>query len=448
MTTSRDRRSTRDRALAGLLGLHGLNLLVVFPLGPQEARLWQPGIPGVAALAAAFPLAGVLGGLLGSRLPSLPTRIATLAWFAFLTTLPSLFSTGYDSLFAGRIISGFATGLGLVALHQLLAASTAKAETHRVASRIFTFGMPACILAATVWDWRATFALILGGQALVGVASRSDADSSAPTAPTASAPPLTPTPSRDVRRPVPSAPVVALVPLVPVSPDAACALLAAASVAFVTAAYLTILSGFLLFNAGHSEYHIPAGLLAGAILGLAVPSLLTRLRPHLGPAARFRSTLGASALSLVSLLFLQNPLPAAVAIGLIGVFLATSTARQIALGELVASRVVALDLRTLQSYNPVAHHLGAGLGACCAGVAIGVTPDGRLTGMPLLLAGGLGALGVSLAALHAGAVGVDKNHHSASPAARAAAANNPLRVATSWVRSVLTSNTRTPGSPT
>ena len=67
VTPARSGHNGPDTFWAALLGLHGLALLVVFPLGPQETRLWHPGVNGVAALAAAYPLAACLAGLLARR---------------------------------------------------------------------------------------------------------------------------------------------------------------------------------------------------------------------------------------------------------------------------------------------------------------------------------------------------------------------------------------------
>ena len=83
-----------------------------------------------------------------------------------------------------------------------------------------------------------------------------------------------------------------------------------------------------------------------------------------------------------------------------------------------------------------------GLGALFAGWLIHLSPEGGLAGMGSLL---VCALGVTAFAATAGLAPAQA---TASPAARAASANKRWRVAASLVRSVRTSMTRTPGSPT
>ncbi len=409
-----------DRALAFLLGLHGLALLVVFPFGPQGTRLWHPGVVGAAALAAAFPLSAVIGGLLARRAARLPASPVALVALAFACTLPCALSIDYPTLFAARILAGLATGLSYIAIHRLLPAAAAPL-VGRLAPRIVAFGMPLCLLAATVLDWHAAFVPILAGQALLLVYTARHTRSTRPAAPAPPPPSLTPP---RLGEPLPLA------------------LLATGALAFVTGAYLTVLSGYLVFNAGHTELHIPASLLAGALLGLAVPALVARLRARLAPGAAFAATLAGSATTLLALLALRAPLPGWIAVTLLGCFMAANAARHLALAGLVSPRLTAADLPAHQGHAHLAHHLGSGLGAACASLVIYLTPDARFAGMPILLACALVATAAALAA------GLAAAQPMASPAALAAAANSRLRVATSAVRSVLTSITRNPGSPT
>ena len=403
--------AARDRALAGLLGLHGLALLVVFPLGPQETRLWHPGVRGIATLAAAFPLAAVVGGLLARRIPSLPSAPRTLAALAFLGTLPCAWSAGYPTLVCARLFAGLATGLSFVAVHRVLPASAAPLVA-RIAPRVVAFGMPVCVLAATLLDWRAAFVPLLLGLALLGgLAPRTTAG-----------------------------PAPAPLPLAEAVPAA---LLATGALAFVTGAYLTVLSGYLVYNAGHTELHIPAGLLIGALLGLAVPAGLARLRAQLAPTAVYAVALAVSVLSLSGLLALRGPLPAALAVSLVGCFIAANAGRHLALARLVSPRLTDGETPAHQTHTHLAHHLGSGLGALCAGLLIHAVPGAGLAGMPALFACALAATGLALAGGLACA-----QADSAAPAAPAAAASTRLRVAASFFRSVRTSSTRSPGSPT
>jgi predicted MFS family arabinose efflux permease len=344
--------------------------MVVFPLGPQESRLWRPGVPGVAALAAAFPLAAALAGLLARRAPSLPATPRALAALALLATLPCALSFDYPSLVAARVLAGLATGVSYVAIHRVLPASSAPL-VGRLTPRVIAFGMPACLLAATVLDWRFAFVPILVGQAFL-VARTSQ-----------------PRPHLVSQLPAPRSLLRESAPL---------ALVATAALACVSAAYLTILSGYLVFNAGHTELHIPVVLLLGALLSLAVPPALRRLRARLAPPAVYATALAASALSLVALLALRSPLAAPLAVGALSCFLAVNAARHLALAQLVLPGLPPASLPAHQTHTHLAHHLGSGLGALAAGTLITITPARTLTGMPALLIAALLATSLALTA--------------------------------------------------
>ena len=342
-----------NRVLSWLLGLHGLGLMVIFPLGPQDARLWHPGIPGIAALVAAYPLAAVIGGLLARRRSVLPTSPRTLAILACLAVAPAVLSTDYSTLFAARIVGGLLAGISLVALQRALSVS-AVVSAGREAARIIAFGMPVCILAATLFDWRSAFMPILvGAVALLAIA------------------PQSPEEPRVVKPNLAEAESFALV--------------ATGALAFVSAAYLTVLSAFLVRNAGHTELHISAALTIGAVLGLAVPSAVAVLRKRLSSRSVLTAVLAASALSFTALLALRSPIPAAFALALIGCFLAVNSARHLALAGLVRPRLTDEQVPAHQIHTHLAHHAGSGLGALCAGLFIHVSPAGGLTGMPSLL---------------------------------------------------------------
>lgn len=379
--------NSNDRALAMLLGLHGLALMVVFPLGPQEARLWHPGISGVAALAAAFPLAAALGGLVARRISRLPLDPRLLAGLALITTLPCVLATGYTSLLVARVLAGLATGVGYVAIHRALGA-TAASLVAPIAPRVVAFGMPLCLLGAALFDWRAVFVPIIAGQTWIALR-----------------PPTIFKPRHANRRPLEEA--------------APGALVATAALASVSGAYLTVLSGFLVYNAGQTEFHIPAGLLLGAVLGFSAATALQKLSTRLAPGGVFTATLAGSALTLVALLALRGPLPGIVAVSLIGCFLAANGARHLALARLFGPRIRPSALPAHYTHSHLAHHLGSGIGALTAGQLVQIIPGIGLTGMPGLLAFGLAATGAALV------VGlVTAAQPSASPAARAASANN------------------------
>ena len=371
-----------------LLGLHGLAFMVVFPLGPQEARLWHPGVPGVAALAAAFPLAAALGGLVARRIPRLPADPRLLAVLALLATLPCALSAGYSSLLAARVLAGLATGVSYVAIHRALG-TAASANVAHIAPRIVAFGMPLCLLGAALFDWRAVFVPLIAGQAWIALR----APRSSKTRPAAKY-----TPPREA---------------------APGALVATAALALVSGAYLTVLSGFLVRNAGQTEFHIPAGLLIGALLGYSASTALQKLSDRLAPGGVFAATLAGSALTLVALLALRGPLPGIVAVSLTGCFLAANGARHLALARLLGPRIRPSALPAHHTHTHLAYHLGSGIGALAAGQLVQITPGVGFTGMPVLLAFGLAATGFALAVGLATAA-----QPSASPAARAASANN------------------------
>lgn len=381
-------RASADRALTMLVGLHGLALMVVFPLGPQETRLWHPGVSGVTALAAAFPLAAALAGIIARRMPRLPEDPRLLAIAALLSTLPCALSTGYHSLLIGRVIAGLVAGVSYVAIHRALPVATLP-RVSRLAPRIVAFGMPLCLLGAALLDWRAVFVPLLAGQAWVALR--------APRMPGPG-----PFEKTSLRREV-----------------APAALISTGALAMVSGAYLSVLSGFLVFNAGQTEFHIPAALLLGALLGLAVPPIVIKLGARFSPRPLFALTLVASALSLVGLLSLRSPSPGLVAISFIGVFIAANAARHLALARLVIPRLDAIDLPSHQTNNHLAHHLGSGIGALSAGLFIQASPVSGLGGMPQLLILALAATGLALVSGFAAAT-----QANASPAACAAAANN------------------------
>ena len=385
--------SASDRALATLLALHGLAMLVVFPLGPQEARLWQPGIGGVSALAAAFPLACVLGGIIARRLPRLPSSTRTLAALALFSTLPCLLSYDYESFFAARVIAGFFAGISYIAIHRILP-TTATAHVARHAPRFIAFGLPFCILAATALDWRAAFAPLLVIQAWLALR----APKQVPFRPSNTA--------SDRAEPAPAA------------------LVATGALAAVSGSYLTVLSGYLVLNAGHTEWHIQAAILLGAFLGLAIPPAVARLRALLGDGPAFATTLLGSTLGLTCLLLLREPAPSALALTLIGAFLALNAARHLGLAGLILPRLDPADISVHQAHTHLAHHLGSGLGALSAGVLIHVSPGGGiLVGMPALLAFALASTTLAGASAWA-AVARQAIQPTATPAATPASANS------------------------
>jgi predicted MFS family arabinose efflux permease len=357
-----------DRALALLLGLHGLALMVVFPFGPQASRLWEPGVPGIGLLAAAFPLAAVLGLVFARRVPRLPDSPRALAVLACLATLPCALAFDYPSLVLGRLLSGFVIGASYVAIHRLLRGEAAPLVA-RLAPRVIAFGMPVCLTAAGLLDWHYAFVPLIAGYALVAwLAGGADGPAAGS--------------SRSGR----SAHGPRFLPHA-----------ATATLAFVSAAYLTVLSGFLVFNAGHTELHIPCGLLLGALLGLGVVPVLDRLRARLSPARVFAAALVASLATLGALLLLRSPIPAAAAVSAIGFFIAATGARHLALARLVQPTITPESLRAFQLHTHLAHHLGSGLGALAAGMLIVLDPATRtLEGMPGLLLASLVATGLAL----------------------------------------------------
>ncbi len=392
--------------------MHGLTLLLIFPLGPQQTRLWHPGVTGICTLVAAYPFAVVFGGLVARGMRFRASSIRQLALLGCVAALPAALSTGYDSLLVGRLVAGVAAGISFVGVHRLISGAAARHAT-RFSSRIVAFGMPLGIFAATWLDWRAGFALI--GVGFLVVACMGGGDSATQT-------------SKDA--PEPAEPLPG-------------ALFVTGALALVSAAYLTVLSGFLVFNAGQTEYHISAVLLLGAFLGLAVPLLLQGLGARIAPVRVWGLSLGVSLLSITGLLALRGPLPTLPAIGLIAVFLATQSARHLALAGLVNAKLENASLPVHQTHTHLAHHLGSGLGAAVAGLVIHRNPqDGTLGGMPALW---LVALIATAAAWLGGLALVQAKLR---PAASADAANTFWRMTTSWVRSVRTSITRTPGSPT
>jgi len=401
----------RDRALAWVLGLHGLAMMIAFPLGPQQARLWHPGLPGIGALVAAFPIAAVIAGLFARRLPRLPSEPRTLAFMAVAGLLTSIFSTGYFSFFAARILGGFTAGASAVALYRMLPAQAIPDAT-KVAGRIIAFGMPVCLLVATVFDWRAVCIPICAGFVIIALRAARPAEFPSPT------------PARSLEEAAPGA------------------LIATSALAFVSSSYLTVLSGFLVGNAGHTEFHIPGGLLTGALLSLAVPSLMNFVNARLAARTVFAGALAASLLTLVCLLTLRGPLPAALVFGFIGCFLAANAMRHMALARLILPRLRADQVPAHQTHAYIAHCLGCGLGALCAGRVIHVRPMGGLHGMETLLGCALVATSLALVA------GFAVAQTTASPAARPASAKSRWRVAASLVRSVRTSIIRNPGTPT
>ncbi len=361
--------------------------MVVFPLGPQEARLWHPGVPGVAALAAAFPLSAALAGLLARRAPRLPNSPRALAGLVFLTTLPCAFSHDYPSLVAARVLAGLFAGVAYVAIHRVLPASASPAVA-RLAPRIVSFGMPVCIAAATLADWRFAFAPILLGLLAVCVFSGGEET------PASGSPALPPPPE-----------------------PAPWSLVATLALAFVTAAYLAVLSGYLVFNAGHGEVHIPVVLSTAALLGLAAPPLVGRIRARTSPAVFYACSLGASVLALLALLRLQGPLPAPAAIAAIATFLVVNATRHLALAGLVSAQVPGPLVPAHQLHTQLAHHLGFGFGALGAGRLVSLTPHHGLVGMPALLGASLAATLIALLA------GLAARRHA--PPAQARAIPNP-----------------------
>lgn len=402
----------RDRALAWVLGLHGLAMMIAFPLGPQQARLWHPGLPGIGALVSAFPIAAVIAGLIARRMTRLPSEPRTLALMAIMGLLTSIFSTGYFSFFAARILGGIIAGGSAVALYRVLPVQANAAAT-KAAGRIIAFGMPVCLLAATTFDWRAVCVPICAGFVVIAMRSGRDAASPAPA-----------TLVRSREEAVPAA------------------LIITSALAFVSSAYLTVLSGFLVGNAGHTEFHIPGGLITGALLGLTVPSLMTRVNARLTPRAVFAGALLSALLALIGLLAMRGPLPAALVFALIGCFIAVNATRHMALAGLVMPRLRTDQIPAHQTHTYLAHCLGCGLGALFAGHFVHVGPTGRLYGMEALLAAAVFATAVALV------VGFSVAQLTASPAASPASAKSRWRVAASFVRSVRTSIIRNPGTPT
>ena len=309
----------------------------------------------------------MLGGLLARRAPRLPSSPRALAGLAALATLPGAFSIDYPTLVAARVLCGFVVGASYVAIHRVLPAS-ASPVVSRISPRVVAFGMPLCLLASTALDWRFGFLPILLGQACVLALS----------------PALAPGPVRH--------------PSLTLDEPSPWSLVATAALSSITAAYLTILSGFLVFNAGHTEFHIPVVLLTTALLGLAAPPLVGRLRSRTTPTAFYLATLAASACALLALLALRGPLPAPLAILTIAGFLVANSTRHLALAGLVSPSLPATKVPAHQTHTQLANHLGFGLGALSAGKLIYLTPLHTFEGMPSLLAASILATGIALVA--------------------------------------------------
>jgi hypothetical protein len=361
------RQSRSVRCLEWLIGLHGLALVVVFPLGPQQVRLWHPGVLGIALLVAVYPLAVVIGGALARRQPVLPTSVRVLAVLAGLGFLPAVFSVDHLTFLAARVVGGLIAGVSLVALQRELPAAAIPAA-NRLATRLTAFGLPVCVVAATVTDWRAPFWLLLAGAGWLAWFAPSRVE------------PATQRPFISRTEAAPNA------------------MIATGALAFVSGSYLTVLSGFLVLNAGQSEYHITAALLVGAGLGLVVPSGVRALRRRLSPRHTLTAILIGSGLSLTALLALRTPLPAGLAVGLIGCFLAVNAARHVALAEMVFPRLSSEHLPAHQIHFHLAHHGGSALGALAAGWLAHSVPGGGLTGMGSLLICGLAATALAWSA--------------------------------------------------
>lgn len=373
--------------------------MVVFPFGPQASRLWEPGLRGIGLLAAAFPLAAVLGLFVARRLPRLPASPRPLAALAFAAILPCALAFDYPALVLGRVLSGLVIGASYVAIHRALPAEAAPLVS-RLAPRVVAFGMPVCLAAAGLLDWHHAFVPILVGYAFVAWSCRG-----------AGVPPVESSWHGG-------------------SADGSYlfAHAATAALAFVSAAYLTVLSGFLVFNAGHTELHIPAGLLLGALLGLGVAPALDLLRARLSPTAVFAAALAVSSATLFALLPLGHPLPAPLAVSTIGVFIAANASRHLALARLVQSGLAPRDLRAHQIHTHLAHHLGSALGALAAGSLIVLTPKHTLAGMPGLLAASLAATGLALAC------GLAAFRRSDPVGAQATPIPSPAEISTSEIR--------------
>ncbi len=388
--TAAEPAAAHERAWAWLLGLHGLALMAVFPLGPQEARLWHPGVSGVAAMVAAFPAAALAAGLVARRLVRLPATPRACTVLAMLGLLPSVLSTGYTSFLIARVIAGLVAGVSVVAIHRQLYASADPLVGRRM-GRIVAFGMPVSVLSATLLDWRAVSAPIL--IALGWLLTRAPSSTRPANA------------SREARAHAPGE-------------TAPAAVLTTGALTFVSASYLTVLSGFLVFNAGHRELLISAVLLTGALLGLAVPVILARFTARTNLLTAWHATMAVSAAGLVGLLALRDPLPAGQSVGLIAAFLALNTARHGALAALTRPHLDADGLPAHRVRMQLAHYAGCALGAVAACLCIHPTSTGTLAGMPALLVISLAAGVVAVFA------GRTLAQPKASPAAAAASPSN------------------------
>lgn len=399
------------RAQAWLLGLHGIVFMAVFPMGPQQSRLWHPGLPGIGALVAAFPVAAMIGGLVARRLPRLPAQPRILGLLAAAGLLPVVFSTDYPTFFLSRVIAGLSAGVGVVAVYRALPADRFSSVSG-FAARVIVCGMPPCLFAATLMDWRAAFAPVCVAFVLVAIGA----------SPRTSSAVISPRPRLTEAAPA--------------------SLAATAALAFVSASYLTVLSGFLVGNAGHTELHIPCGLLVGGLLSFAIPSVMTFVNRRWAARKAYAVFLAASIASLSGLLLMQNRLHVAAALSLIGLFLAINTTRHLSLGGLVRPLLREEDVPAHHTHTYLSHCLGSGLGALFAGHVIHPAGNGSVAGMKSLYAAGVAATVLALAA------GWFAAHPNAAPAARAAFAKSRWRVAASFARSVRASITRRPGMPT
>ena len=404
LETSNTIPSRSARCLEWLIGLHGLAFVVVFPLGPLQARLWHPGVAGIALLVAVYPLAVVIGGAVARRQSVLPSSVRVLAALAGLGFLPAVLSSDYLTFFAARVVGGLTAGVSLVALQRALPAEDIP-SANRLAARIIGFGLPVCIFAVTVTDWRAAFLLLLVGSGVVAWCAPRRAEQ------------------------------LAQHPHIPMPEAAPAALVATGALAFVSGSYLTVLSGFLVFNAGQSEFYISVALLIGAGLGVVVPSLVAALRRSLGPRHTLTAIFIGSGLSLTALLALRTPLSAGPAVGLIGCFLAMNGARHVTLAGIVLPRLTMAQLPVHQSHAHLAHHGGSALGVLTAGWVAHNLPGGGLTGMGSLLICGLAATAVAWVAA------LKSAQPAESPTVQSVLAKISWRGAMSLVRVVRTSDT-------
>jgi len=389
MSSSTELRARERLALIALTGVQMsqiLDFMVVMPLGPQFMRLFGITPAEFALLVSAYMLAasaaGVLTALFIDRFDRRQALIVLYACF-MLTTIVVATAQSYAWLLAARATAGaFGGVLGacvyaivgdVIPEHRRGAALGTVMSASSIAS---IAGVPLSLMLAAQWTWRAPFLfLTVLCAAILAVA--------------VAAVPRVHAHVESARSRHPFAQVKAVF----AGANHLRALLFAGTLTFSGFVVIPFISPYMVANVGVKESELAILYFCGGLVTLVVVRWIGRMTDLHGKRRVFAA---GAVMSMAAILILTHLPPAPLWVGILvsAFFMPTLTGRFVPAMAIVTAAVTPRLRGSFMSFNSAVQQLAAGLASLLAGLLVGRTEAGALTGYGR--AGWIAAAGAAL----------------------------------------------------